>query len=68
MIDRSYAIAGAGFMLKGTIDEARLHLMVRLLDKAAGELQKATLEDRAAKWENGHDEASDREPHVPRHV
>lgn len=53
MTDSSYAIAGAGFMLKGTIDEARLHLMVRLLDKAARELD-------AAKREEEHDEKSTR--------
>ena len=44
MTDRSYAITGAGFTLQGTIDEARLHLLVRLLDKAARKLDAAKRE------------------------
>ncbi len=55
MTDRSYTLFGAGFTLQGTIDEERLHLMVRLLDKVATELAQAALEDRAAKWEKKHE-------------
>jgi hypothetical protein len=51
MTDRSYAIMGDGFTLQGVIDEARLHLMVRLLDKAARELALAPTEIGVQKYD-----------------
>ena len=38
MSERSYVIIGDGFMLQGTVDEERLYLMVRLLDRVSREL------------------------------